>query len=139
MSMVTVTDKASTRERLLDFFNDRPGVVLAYLFGSLARGDAGPLSDVDVAVKFSDQVRDRFGERLSIHDALCRHLGTDRIDLVDLDEGSPVLRFNVVRDGVVLKEADQLRVPFEVKAMAEYFDTEHLRVPHDAALRAAVR
>jgi len=139
MGMATVTDKASTRERLLGFFNDRPGVVLAYLFGSLARGNTGPLSDVDVAVKFSDQVRDRFGERLSIHDALCRHLGTDRIDLVDLDEASPVLRFNVVRDGIVLKDTDQLRVPFEVKAMAEYFDTEHLRLPHDAALRATVR
>ena len=42
---------------------ERHGVVLAYLYGSQARGDAGPLSDVDVAVLFSPDVPER--ERFS--------------------------------------------------------------------------
>ncbi len=40
----------------LDDVFQRQGVVLAYLFGSQARGDAGPLSDVDVAVLFGPDV-----------------------------------------------------------------------------------
>ncbi len=33
-----------------DYFAEQPDVELAYLFGSYTRNDAGPLSDVDVAV-----------------------------------------------------------------------------------------
>jgi predicted nucleotidyltransferase len=40
----------------LDEAFERYGVVLAYLYGSQARGDAGPLSDVDVAVYFRPDV-----------------------------------------------------------------------------------
>ena len=34
----------------------RSGVVLAYLFGSQARGETGPLSEVDIAVLFSPDI-----------------------------------------------------------------------------------
>ena len=37
-------------EKIAHFFEDRPEVVAAYLFGSYARGHAGPSSDVDVGV-----------------------------------------------------------------------------------------
>jgi predicted nucleotidyltransferase len=40
---------AGARDRLRAAL-DRPGVVAAYLFCSQARGAAGPLSDVDIAV-----------------------------------------------------------------------------------------
>jgi predicted nucleotidyltransferase len=39
-------------QQALDQAFESHGVVLAYLYGSQARGDAGPLSDVDVAVLF---------------------------------------------------------------------------------------
>ena len=39
-------------QRALDEVFESYGVALAYLYGSQARGDAGPLSDVDVAVLF---------------------------------------------------------------------------------------
>lgn len=132
-------DNPDPAARLRAFFQDRPRVVLAYLFGSAARGTMGPLSDVDVAVRFSDRGADVFNERLRMHDELCRHLGTDRVDLVDLDEASPVLRYNVIRDGIVLKGTNDVRVPFEVRVMADYFDTHALRKPHDAARKASAR
>jgi len=47
----------------LDEVFERHGVMLAYLYGSQARGDAGPLSDVDVAVLFIPDVPER--ERFS--------------------------------------------------------------------------
>jgi predicted nucleotidyltransferase len=38
------------REALTRYFEAQPDVVAGYLFGSQARGQGGPLSDVDVAV-----------------------------------------------------------------------------------------
>lgn len=123
--------------RLKTFFLAQPRVELAYLFGSTARGTTGPMSDVDVAIRFSGDRGRTLNERLKLQDALCRHLRTDRVDLVDLDDASPVLRYNVIRDGVLLKGDNDVRVSFEVRTMAEYFDTHALRAPHDAALRAS--
>jgi predicted nucleotidyltransferase len=37
------------RRGLAELFEREPDVVAAYLFGSQARGDAGPLSDADLA------------------------------------------------------------------------------------------
>jgi predicted nucleotidyltransferase len=56
---------------LSDLFANEP-VVVAYLFGSQARGDAGPLSDVDVAVLVE-------GDNILVHE----YLQVDR-DLVYL-------------------------------------------------------
>ncbi|MGQ0717195.1 MAG: nucleotidyltransferase domain-containing protein [Pseudonocardiales bacterium] len=36
-------------ERLRRLLDSEPGVLVAYLYGSHARGQAGPLSDVDAA------------------------------------------------------------------------------------------
>jgi uncharacterized protein len=130
-------DNPDLAARLRSFFQDRSRVELAYLFGSAARGTTGPLSDVDVAIRFSTDEGRTLDERLKLHDALCRYLGSDRVDLVDLDDASPVLRYNVIRDGVLLKGDNDVRVPFEVRAMSEYFDTHALRAPHDAVLRAS--
>jgi predicted nucleotidyltransferase len=89
-------DNPDLAARLRSFFQDRSRVELAYLFGSAARGTTGPLSDVDVAIRFSTDEGRTLDERLKLHDALCRYLGSDRVDLVDLDDASPVLRYNVM-------------------------------------------
>ena len=47
-----------------ELFATESAVVIAYLFGSQARGDAGPLSDVDVAVLIREEASPR--EQLSI-------------------------------------------------------------------------
>jgi len=43
-------------------------VILAYLFGSAARKKVGPLSDIDIAVLFSEKVKkdDYFDKRLKL-------------------------------------------------------------------------
>ncbi|WP_018231916.1 type VII toxin-antitoxin system MntA family adenylyltransferase antitoxin [Thioalkalivibrio thiocyanodenitrificans] len=137
MAMTLQPNSPDLSARLRSFFQEQPRVELAWLFGSAARGTTGPLSDVDVAVRFSGPGDDDFNDRLRLHDALCRYLGSDRVDLIDLAQASPVLRFNVICDGILLKGDHSVRVPFEVRAMSEYFDTHALREPHDAALRAS--
>jgi predicted nucleotidyltransferase len=74
------------------------GVWLALLFGWEARGQAGPGSDVDVAVL------GRGVDRLTLAAALSRAAGRE-VDVVDLvDPGVPLLE-ELVRDAVVVWEA----------------------------------
>lgn len=103
-----------------------PQVQFAYLFGSRARGAAGPLSDVDVAV-YLDRRLCCFDWRLRIMEQLAHVLQTEHFDLVTLNDASPVLRYEVIRNGEVIKEDKKRRVDFETRALAEYLDTAFLR------------
>lgn len=108
------------------------GVRLAYLFGSALREPAP--DDVDLAVLM------REGSALDLYPDLVRALGTDRLDLVDLATAPPLLRFQVVRDGVVLfREGEEVENEFELAAIREYRDTRHHRAIQDAYLRERAR
>jgi predicted nucleotidyltransferase len=78
----------------------RAEVELALLFGSTARGQAGPGSDVDVAVRgLAGDAVDRLGLAADLSAA-----ARCEVDLVDLDEASyPMLRA-LLRDAIVLHE-----------------------------------
>ncbi|RLK51504.1 putative nucleotidyltransferase [Alkalispirillum mobile] len=100
-----------------------PLVVCAYLFGSVARGDAGPRSDVDIAVLTSNDVKPGLLSpltrlKLDLEDALGQ-----RVDLIHLNHAPPDLVHRVLRDGLLLidKEPNR-RISFEVQARNEYWD-----------------
>jgi predicted nucleotidyltransferase len=80
----------NTRDRLANLSSlfEREGVLLAYLFGSLARQEKG--KDVDPAVLLDKDDLSELGE--NVREAL----GTERVDLVSLEIASPVLRFEIV-------------------------------------------
>jgi uncharacterized protein len=109
----------------------------AWLFGSVARNEAGPLSDVDVAVLLSPSIAPE--SRLEIAAALWENLERrcPRVDLVILEEAPPALRHRVFRDGILLVERDERRrVAFETRAIQEYLDFQHLSEIYDRALLA---
>jgi len=82
---------------LRDALAGRVDVRLAILFGSTARGTAGPGSDVDVAVLA------RGTDTLALARDLSRVLGRE-VQVVDLESvGYPMLQA-IVRDGVVVAE-----------------------------------
>ena len=117
-------------QRALDEVFESYGVALAYLYGSQARGDAGPLSDVDVDVLFRHDVpeSDRFNRVLHLIGELGSVFHRDDVSVVDLAEASPLLRYRVYDDGRVLHCADDaVRVRFETTALRDYVDTEPLR------------
>ena len=114
---------------LRDTFH-RCGVALAYLYGSQARDDAGPLSDVDVAVLFQPDVsRSDRGDRL-IHliGELTSVFKRSDVFVADLVNASPLLRHRVYRHGILLFCADdRIRVKFMTEALRDYEDTRPLR------------
>jgi len=100
-------------------------VVLAYLFGSAAKGKIGPLSDIDIAVLFSDKVKkeDYFDRRLKLALEIDRVLGIYRTEIVCLNEAPPLLKHRVVFQGVLIFALDsKLKRTFELRVLQEYED-----------------
>jgi predicted nucleotidyltransferase len=102
-----------------------PRVVAAWVFGSRARGEERPASDLDVAVLLGPGPDAEVLSRVSA--ALARRLGIET-DVVDLAKSTPVLGFEVVtagrrvfaRDAVAADEAEE-------RSLHAYLDTEHMR------------
>lgn len=117
---------------------DRDGVVSVSLIGSQARGQAGPLSDVDLAVWHEPglDAAARLRLRLDLARAASEALGTDEVDVVLLNGATPLFRHRAVRDGRRLLERDpRSRIRFEARALLDYLDTKPLRAEMARGLR----
>ena len=113
-----------------------PRVRLGYLYGSAARGEDGPKSDLDVAVWLvpspSPDDEARLLEALEV-------AAGRTVDLVLLDEAPPLLAREVLADGIVLVcRDDDERAEFELRLRALYLDTNHLREVQRHYLRERV-
>ena len=97
------------------------GVAVAYLFGSRAEGTAGPSSDHDVAVLFTD-VDPALDATARLAADIAGVVGTD-VDVVDLDRAELELRGRVAERGRLLYAADEpRRVRFEVDARLRWIE-----------------
>lgn len=116
--------------RLRAAFRTEPNVRLAILFGSTARGDDGPSSDVDVLVHVRRQSRLR---TLELEDRLSRSIGrpVELIRLSDADRDRSLLS-EVIADGRVLVDRDDAwpRLAADEHAIRE-------QAEHDFAIRAS--
>jgi predicted nucleotidyltransferase len=72
-------------------------VRLAVLHGSRARGDGAPDADWDIGIVGDVDIAALAADLTAV-------LGTDAVDLVELDHASALLRFRAARDGVPLLE-----------------------------------
>lgn len=98
-------------------------IACAYLYGSTARDESRPSSDLDVAVLFRETPPATLeGLGLDIAGEIERALGK-RADIVVLNRAAPDLVHRILRDGVLVHESDRrMRVAFETRKRAEYFD-----------------
>lgn len=115
-----------------------PGLAAVYVFGSVARGDARPLSDIDLAVVTATSPRPQ--ELHAAREALELILGRD-VDLIDLAEAPlPLAR-------QILLEGRQVHAPhaaaadlLEVRILRDYEDLKRRRagIEADVFARGAV-
>jgi uncharacterized protein len=105
----------------------RDEILEAYVFGSQARGDAQPHSDVDVAV-YLDPARasasaSPYGVDSDLGADLMQALATSRVDVVVLNRAPPLLYHRVLRDGVrVLSRDLAATTTREGRALSRYCD-----------------
>ena len=107
------------------YFEQQDDILFALLFGSQARGTAGPLSDVDIAVMLPDVMSSmcRFRRRLGLMVDLSRVLRTDEVDVAILNDVPLALRYRVFRDGILLSCGDRRAfVRSKSRTVVEYLD-----------------
>jgi predicted nucleotidyltransferase len=113
------------REQLQIYFAGQPAVLLAYLFGSHARGQGSPLSDIDIGV-LHEQGMDKkvsFDLRLALIGDLMGIFHENDVDVVILNEAPLALAYRVLRDGVLLYGRDkQTRVLYQADTVSRYLD-----------------
>lgn len=118
--MAAHEDRAVDSDEIRTVLTSHP-VQLDVLFGSQARGTSDSHSAVDVAVAFdptlSDEQRSR--ARIDLVVDLTRALGTDDVDVVDLDAVRPAVGTAALEDALVLigdpDEAERRQTEFETR------------------------
>jgi uncharacterized protein len=115
---------------LRSLLEQRPEILVGYLFGSVVCGRARPDSDVDIAVLVADEVMadDSFRYRLNRISDLMSVLKRDDVDFVLLNEAPPLLAHRILRYGkLVFERSPSARVAFQVRTMNRYSDTQPMR------------
>lgn len=103
----------------------RAEILEAYLFGSRARGEERPHSDVDVAVFIGPGCGGEgpFGYDSELAADLMRALRTSRVDVVVLNDAPPLLYHRALRDGVRILSRDLVATTArEGRALSRYCD-----------------
>lgn len=125
----------ATRDRLLmhreklatllfDYFSAQEDVSVAYLYGSIARGEELTASDVDLGVLFgtSASEEDQIFRRVGIAQDL-EELTGRRVDVTDLTKTPPHFNHQVLLHGMVLKgRSEPMRIHFEQTTRRLHFD-----------------
>ena len=108
----------------LDELFIRCGVAGAVLFGSAARPEEPCPRDLDIAVLVE---RGGHVDLIGLLDGLVGAMGTDRIDLVDLDRASIVLRAEALVGVPLFETVAGAIAEAQVRATAERMSTAWLR------------
>ncbi len=121
---------------LIEALKAFPEVELAVIFGSVARGDASPGSDVDIGVRSRGPSRELLS-RLEVH---LRRASQREVELVSLDDAPPLLRFEIARDGKLLMERrPHAWADFRARAMVDWWDWAPLARRIHAAAAARLK
>ncbi len=114
---------------ILSFFKKQSGVAGVYLFGSQAKKKIKKESDVDIAVLFEEGFVPDFRSQLEMREALSASLNKE-VDLVLLNRGNPILKYQVLKYGELLLNNNPSWVNnFFVRTLMEYDDLKRVRAP----------
>ena len=118
-----LVDQAAVITTIADACRTDPTVLVAYLFGSVARGTDTAKSDIDVGIVVTNFQSGSFDAlRLDLKTKLDLALGRE-VDLVVMNAAPVDLIHRILWDGIIAHEADRsARIRFEVDARNRYFD-----------------
>ncbi len=111
-----------------EFLQKQDQIELAYLFGSVAYGEQGKLSDIDLALFLDESLdkEERFKLNLTLISDLQDILKTDQLDLVIMNDAPVSLNFEVIKANYPLLIRDEnFKVDMEVHIMSRYLDRQY--------------
>ena len=128
---------------LRSFIKEQKDVVALYVFGSILTDYYGTHSDIDLGIIFytSDVKLER---ELELDVQVSDILGTDKVDLVNLNKTPVQLSFQAISKGVLIQENDYIELSnFLEKTMKFYgdyrIDLEYYYSEYRNALREVYR
>ena len=124
-------------ERIKDILEKEEDIVLAYLFGSYARDDITSLSDIDIGILFNSGIDSlhRHNIKLKLIGEIAQACKVNKIDIVDMEKGSILLKYNIIKHGKILKSADEdRRVLFETSIISRYLDEKYYLQRHSGII-----
>jgi predicted nucleotidyltransferase len=118
-------------QKLSRVLESEPDIAFAYLFGSVAKGRSGPLSDVDIAVYFhpAGDSHSRFKRRQQLMSILGRTLRrNNEVDVVPLQDAPLDLAFEILAHGkLIFSKADVPKADFIFETLRRYHDDAQRR------------
>lgn len=112
------------------------------LFGSQAAAKESPLSDIDLAIYVDPE---KYGNRayhlqVEVGLLLSRKLKRDDIDIVILNDATPTLRFEAIKNGHILYMKDESEYEdYVVRTLSEYYDSSYFLNRQFQHVRAALQ
>ncbi len=100
-------------------------IAAVYLFGSHARGTASKLSDIDIGILFRSHVDEAryFSLRLEYISRIMELLGTEKVEVVALNNAPLHLAYEIVSHGTMLLDRDpRQRVAFDADRIGRFLD-----------------
>lgn len=105
-----------TISKIIEIIKSHPNVIAIYLFGSHAKGEATPLSDIDIAVIMENPTPES--------EADIGSLSSPEIDVVLFHRLPLHIRYEVFKYGKEVFVRDEERLlEIKLKVMREYLDT----------------
>jgi predicted nucleotidyltransferase len=126
--MVMLTDINNIEQQLRLFAGTCEEINALYLFGSvLRRPNPG---DIDIAVLIDEKKTGLIRNISPIKSDIAALLRRDDVDLVVLNQASPIFCMQIFRTGKIIFSRNNPRVAeFRVRAMGRYHDLKMIRKP----------
>ena len=124
------TDVRQVTDLLAQVVDSLDDVAAAYLYGSVARGETTSLSDVDIALLFSEGLDERARREALVRaaselarGAVEKWLDMRDFDVRDIEELPLVVQGRILTEGRLVHSNDDVRrVRFEISTRMHYFD-----------------
>ncbi|MFQ6066593.1 MAG: nucleotidyltransferase domain-containing protein [bacterium] len=130
-------DSQFLREELSPLFT-KSGIILAYLFGSQAKGEIGPMSDIDIAVLWNKDEKEKLKKSLFLQSQIKETLRVDTIEVGSLNDQALSFCFRVIKDGICIFGKEKDRVEYETFILNEYLDFSYLAEEYNRAFTQAM-
>ena len=120
------------KKKLLSYFKNHKEVLFAYIFGSQITKKTNKFSDIDIAIfidkiKINDELY-RYGYQAETLTDIMNLLGTNKVDLVILNDVKPLFKHRVIYFGELIHSINEKeRINFQVDTINKYMDYKMLQ------------